>query len=139
MPDDARFDDFTDIDGLLRVPRLASLAATQDGRLVAAIQQADEHGSRMVSSLWELDPAGEREAQRLTWSEKGESAPRFAPDGSLLFASARPDPAGDADEDVPAIWRLPERGEAHVVASAPGGLALAGIADDGTLLATTEA
>ncbi|HET8867830.1 MAG TPA: prolyl oligopeptidase family serine peptidase [Agrococcus sp.] len=138
MPDDARFDDFTDIDGLLRVPRLASLAATQDGRLVAAIQQADEHGSRMVSSLWELDPAGEREAQRLTWSEKGESAPRFAPDGSLLFASARPDPTGDADEDVPAIWRLPERGEAHVVASAPGGLALAGIADDGTLLATTE-
>lgn len=132
------FDDFTDIEGLLRIPRLASLAAGPDGRLVAAIQQADEHGSRMVSSLWELDPSGEREARRLTWSAKGESAPRFAADGSLLFTSARPDPTGSADEDVPAIWRLPERGEAHVVASAPGGLTLVGVADDGSMLATTE-
>ncbi|MCR8669646.1 S9 family peptidase [Agrococcus sp. HG114] len=134
----APFDDFTDIDGLLRVPRLAGLAASRDGRVVAAIAQADEHGSRMVSSLWELDPAGEREPQRLTWSEKGESAPRFAADGSLLFASARPDPTGSADDDVPAIWRLPERGEASVVASAPGGLSLVAVADDGTLLTTTE-
>lgn len=146
MPDDARtastasddFTDFTDIEGLLRVPRLASLAAAPDGRLVAAIQQADAHGSRMVSSLWELDPAGSHEARRLTWSEQGESAPRFAPDGSLLFASARPDPQGGADDDVAAIWRLPLRGEAHVVASAPGGLVLAGVASDGTMLATTE-
>lgn len=132
------FDDFTDIEGLLRIPRLASLASGPNGRLIAAIQQADEHGSRMVSSLWELDPAGEREARRLTWSAKGESAPRFAADGSLLFSSARPDPTGGADEDVPAIWRLPERGEAHVVASAPGGLTLVGVADDGSMLATTE-
>ncbi|GEK79211.1 S9 family peptidase [Agrococcus baldri] len=138
MPDDARFHDFTDIEGLLRVPRLASVAASPGGRAVAAIQQADEHGARMVSSLWELDPTGEREAQRLTWSAKGESAPRFAPDGALLFSSARPDPTGDADDDAAAIWRLPERGEAHVVASAPGGLTLAGVAADGTLLATTE-
>ncbi|WAC66901.1 alpha/beta fold hydrolase [Agrococcus sp. SL85] len=131
------FDDFTDIDGLLRMPRLASLATGPDGRLVAAIAQADEHGARMVSSLWELDPASEAEAQRLTWSAKGESAPRFAPDGSLLFSSARPDPTGGADEDVPAIWRLPERGEARVVASAPGGLSLVAVADDGSMLATT--
>ncbi|ERG64306.1 hypothetical protein L332_07545 [Agrococcus pavilionensis RW1] len=137
--DSARFDDFTDIDGLLRLPRLAGLAASPGGeRLVAAIAQADEHGSRMVSSLWELDPAGERDARRLTWSDKGESAPRFAPDGSLLFSSARPDPTGGADEDVPAIWRLPERGEASVVASALGGLSLVAVADDGSLLATTE-
>lgn len=135
---DERFDDFTDIEGLLRLPRHAGLAASPSGRLVAVIQQSDEHGSRMVPSLWELDPAGEREAQRLTWSEKGESAPRFAPDGSLLFSSARPDPTGTADEDVAAIWRLPEHGEAHVVASAPGGLSLVAVADDGTMLATTE-
>jgi dipeptidyl aminopeptidase/acylaminoacyl peptidase len=137
--DSARFDDFTDIDGLLRLPRLSGLTASPGGeRLVAAIQQADEHGSRMVSSLWELDPAGEQGARRLTWSEKGESAPRFAPDGSLLFSSARPDPTGDVDADAPAIWRLPERGEASVVASAPGGLGLVAVADDGSLLATTE-
>ncbi|GAA2170910.1 prolyl oligopeptidase family serine peptidase [Agrococcus versicolor] len=135
---DASFDDFTDIEGLLRIPRLTALAAGPDGRLVAQIQQADEHGARMRSSLWELDATGEADARRLTWSEQGETAPRFARDGSLLFASARPDPTGEHDDDGAAIWRLPARGEAHVVASAPGGLTLVAVADDGSMLATTQ-
>ncbi len=132
------FSDFTDIETFTRYPRLSSIAVAPGGRIVAAIAQGDEHGSKLVSSLWELSPERETPARRLTFSKKGESAPRFAPDGALLFSSARPDPSGEAPEDTPAIWRLPEHGEAHVVASAPGGIALAGIADDGTILATTS-
>lgn len=132
------FTDFTDIDGFLRIPRLASVAASDDGRVVAAIQEADEPGAKIVSSLWELDPTGEQPARRLTFSAKGESSPRFAPDGSLLFSSSRPDPEGEAEEEVAAIWRLPRTGEAQVVASAPAGLSLLSVAGDGTMLAATS-
>ncbi|WP_087484054.1 alpha/beta fold hydrolase [Brachybacterium massiliense] len=132
------FTDFSDIDAFLRIPRLASVAASRDGRVVAAIQEADEPGAKLVSSLWELDPAGAEPARRLTFSAKGESAPRFAPDGSLLFSSARPDPEGGAEEETSAIWRLPRTGEAQVVASAPGGLSLLAVAEDGRMLAATS-
>lgn len=135
---ETRFEDWTDIEGLLRIPRIAGLAAGPDGRLVAQIQQATDDLSRTPSALWELDATGGAFPRRLTWSAKGESAPRFGPDGSLLFASARPDPTGEHDDDGPAIWRLPVHGEAHVVASAPGGLTLVAVADDGSMLATTQ-
>ena len=128
---------FTDIDAFLRIPRLTAVAAGPDGRAVAAIAECDEHGSKLLSSLWELDPAGEQPARRLTFSAKGESAPVFAPDGSLLFSSARPDPQGEDDDESTAIWRLPARGEASLVATTPGGLSLVAVADDGTILATT--
>ncbi|MBP2408630.1 prolyl oligopeptidase family serine peptidase [Brachybacterium fresconis] len=132
------FSDFCDIDGFLRIPRLTSLAAGPDGRVVAAIQEADEHGAKLVSSLWELDPGGRQPARRLTFSAQGESSPRFAQDGSLLFSSARPDPQGEAEEDTSAIWRLPRTGEAAVVASAPAGLTLLAVAEDGSMLGATS-
>src|SRR5690625_7127418 len=56
-------------------------------------------------------------------------------DGSLLFSSTRPDPEGEADEDQSAIWSLPATGEARVLASAPGGLSVMGLAEDGSVLA----
>src|SRR5699024_11817331 len=107
--------------GFLRIPRLAAIAAGPEGRVVAAIQEADENGSKLVSSLWELEPEGRSPARRLTFCEQGESAARLAPDGSLLFSSARPDPEGVAEEDESAIWRLPATGEGRVVASDEGG------------------
>ncbi|MFD1717531.1 prolyl oligopeptidase family serine peptidase [Georgenia deserti] len=133
------FSDFTDIDAFVRLPRVTSLTAGPDGRLVAAVQQPDDAGARLVSSLWELDPGGMRPARRLTFSEQGESSPVLTRDGDLLFTSARPDPAGEGDdEEEAAIWRLPERGEASVLAAAPGGLAIRAVADDGTVLAATS-
>ncbi|MFC7404499.1 S9 family peptidase [Georgenia alba] len=133
------FTDFTDIDGFVRIPRLTAVTTGPTGRVVAAIQEADEHGSRFVSALWELDPTGGGDARRLTFSEKGESGPVLTRDGSLLFTSARPDPQGsDGEEDVSAIWRLPERGEASVLASTPGGLEILAVADDGAVLAATS-
>ena len=137
-PAAATFTDFSDIDGFLRIPRLASVTASDEGRVVAAIQEADEPGAALISSLWELDPAGEQPARRLTFSAKGESGPRFTPDGSLLFSSSRPDPEGGAEEEVAAIWRLPRTGEAQVVASAAAGLSLLSVAADGTMLAATS-
>lgn len=59
--DSTQFTDFSDVEALLRIPRLTSVAASDDGRVVAAIQEADEPGAKLVSSLWELDPQG-REA-----------------------------------------------------------------------------
>src|SRR5699024_7316615 len=94
-------------------------------------------GSKLLSALWELDPAGQQPARRLTFSATGESNPLFASDGSLLFTSARPDPLGQDEEETAAIWRLPRTGEASVVASTPGGLDLLAVATDGTILAST--
>ncbi|WP_230208085.1 hypothetical protein [Microlunatus sp. Gsoil 973] len=133
------FSDFTDLDAFIHLPRVNGLACGADGRVVAEVFEAAENGSRMAAALWELDPTGEREARRLTFSEKGESSPRFCADGSLYFTSARPDPLGSDDElGVPAIWRLPGHGEASVVASTPGGLGLIAVADNGTVLASTS-
>lgn len=128
--------DLRDVEAFLRVPRVSAIAAGPGGRAVAVVQEADEHLSRLVPSLWELTVGGP--ARRLTVSEKGESSPRFAPDGSLLFTSSRPDPTGDAPEGTTPIWQLPLTGEAQVLAHAPGGLELLDVAGDGTILAATS-
>jgi dipeptidyl aminopeptidase/acylaminoacyl peptidase len=136
-PSDA-FTDFSDPEALLRLPRLAGVTALPGGRVLAAIQEADAHGARTPSALWELDPVGSVPARRLTRSEKGESGPHPAPDGTVLFTSARPDAAGESFEDRAAIWRLPASGEAELVAAAPGGLELLAVAEDGSMLAATS-
>jgi dipeptidyl aminopeptidase/acylaminoacyl peptidase len=116
-------DTFADLAAYAALARLTGLALSTDGtRLVASMQQPDDKGARYTSSLWELDLGG-GEPTRLTRSEKGESAPAFRPDGSLLFISARPDPDADPDsDDEAALWLLPPMGEPRVVASSPGGL-----------------
>lgn len=118
--------DFT-VDCLLGVPRLSSLALSPDGeRLVASVAREADGGKRLSTALYEIDPAGERPPRRLTRSKPGESDARFAPDGSLLFTSARPG-AKDEDNDEkpkPALWLLPERGgEARPLAAPSGGVA----------------
>src|SRR5206468_1206623 len=76
-----------------------------------------------VTSLWELPADGSAPARRLTYSERGESSPAFLPDGSLVFASARPDPTQAADEAAGHLWVLPAgAGEARPVLTVPGGV-----------------
>jgi dipeptidyl aminopeptidase/acylaminoacyl peptidase len=130
---------FADLAQFVALPRVTSLALSLNGdRLVAAIQQPDEKGARYTSALWEIDGHGETPPARLTFSDKGESAPAFLPDGSLLFSSGRPDPDAP-DEESAALWRLPVTGEARVVARAPGGLSgVVVAADKGTVIATSE-
>jgi len=116
---------FSDLDAYVALPRLSGLALSPDGRrLVTVVAGLSPDRTSTVTSLWEVDPAGERPAVRLTRSRAGESSPVFASDGTLLFASARPD-AGDEDPDAEApaaLWALPAGGEARRVASRPGGL-----------------
>jgi len=115
---------FADLDAFAALPRLSGLALSADGtRLVTSVATLSPDATRWVGALWEVDPAGRAPARRLTRSAKGESSPRFAADGTLLFTSARPDPEADADADAPAaLWALPPGGEAHVLGTRPGGV-----------------
>src|SRR5690606_40773197 len=75
-------------------------------------------------------------------SAKGEQHPAFLPDSSLLFTSARPDPATaptEGDDPKPALWHLPAGpGEARVVATRPGGISGVAVARDaGTVVVTS--
>ena len=87
------------------------------------MQTLDPEKKKWQSALWEVDPAGERPARRLTRSAPGESAPAWAPDGSLLFTSARPDPGRQGGRrPEAALWSLPAGGgEARPVLTRPAG------------------
>jgi dipeptidyl aminopeptidase/acylaminoacyl peptidase len=125
------------------LPRLGGLALARDGRLVTSVSTLDAAGKKWVSALWELDPAGGGPARRLTRSAPGESAPVFTPDGTLLFTSARADPAAgpDAGEPTPALWALPPGGgEARLVVTRAGGVsgvAVAAESGDVVVVAST--
>lgn len=130
MTDDNRVFDF---DAFLAIPRLSALRLSPDGeRLVVAVSRAAKDGKKMQSSIWELDPAGDRRPRRLTRSAPGESVGAFTRDGSLLFTSSRPDPEGSSDEDeedadddeeIGRLWVLPAAGgEPGVLASPTGGV-----------------
>jgi dipeptidyl aminopeptidase/acylaminoacyl peptidase len=131
---------FQDLDQYIALPRLGGLALSPDGaRLVVAMNVLDPKRTKYVTSLWEVDPQGQRPARRLTRSAKGESGAAFLPDGSLLFVSARPDPDITDDEPVSALWRLPaDGGEAGVLATRPGGVSGVVVAtDSGTVVVSS--
>ena len=118
---------FHDLDAYVALPRLSGLVLSPDGRrLVTTVSTLNPDRTAYVTALWEIDPAGERPARRLTRSAKGEAAAAFTAGGDLLFTSARPDPDGSGksdDQPKAALWLLPAGGgEARVVAAAPGGL-----------------
>ncbi|WP_200890918.1 S9 family peptidase [Arthrobacter sp. SPG23] len=115
---------FHDIDHYLAIPRVSGLALSPDGkRLVTTVSTLNDKGTEYVTALWELDPAGEKHARRITRSAKGEAGAAFAATGDLYFTSARPDPENPEDHPVSALWQLPaDGGEARVVLSRAGGI-----------------
>jgi dipeptidyl aminopeptidase/acylaminoacyl peptidase len=132
---------FHDLGDFVALPRVAGLRLAPDGTwLAAAVQTLSTDKKKYLTSIWRIDAQG-GPARRLTRSTEGEGSPRFLPDGSLLFTSKRPDPAGakqDPDSgDVAALWLLPAAGgEARVVAALPGGITAAEVARDaGTIVA----
>jgi dipeptidyl aminopeptidase/acylaminoacyl peptidase len=123
-----------DLDTFLRQPRLGGLTLSPDGRrLVVGVSTPAPDGKRFRTALWVVDPRGEAAPRQLTRSTPGESAATFAPDGTLLFVSARPDPDRESDDEpTPALWALPtEGGEARLVFAPPGGVTAIVVADDG--------
>jgi dipeptidyl aminopeptidase/acylaminoacyl peptidase len=106
------------------IPRVAGLRLSPDGRrLVMPVQTLAADGSRFVTSLWEVPADGSAPARRLTYSDRGETSPAFLPDGSLVFASARPDPTQARDEAGGHVWALPAGGgEARPLLAVPGGV-----------------
>ncbi len=116
-----------DLQDYVALPRVTALRLAPDGSwLAAVVQTVGGEPPKYQSSIWRIDATGERPPVRLTRSAEGEASPEFLPDGSLLFASRRPDPqAGkkdaEAGKDKPAVWLLPSvGGEARRVV-APGG------------------
>jgi dipeptidyl aminopeptidase/acylaminoacyl peptidase len=132
-----------DLDSYLALPRVGGLTLSPDGgRLVVSVATVAPDGKRFVTALWELDPSGGRAPRRLTRSAPGESGAAFLPDGSLLFTSARQDPAAKPDpddEERAALWLLPTGGgEARLVASTPAGISGVQVARDaGTVVYAT--
>jgi dipeptidyl aminopeptidase/acylaminoacyl peptidase len=121
------------VEALISLPRLSGLALSNEGaRLVASAARPDAEGKKLVSALYEFDVDGKGAPRRLTRSAPGESGAVFAPDGSLLFTSERPDP--DAKPDGPrgettALWLLPAGGgESRLVAGPPGGVEAVAVA-----------
>jgi len=112
------------LDRFSTIPRVAGLLLSPDGgRLVMPVQTLGPDGTRFVTSLWELPADGSAPARRLTFSERGESSPAFLPDGSLVFASARPDPTRTGDDAGGHVWLLPAGGgEARPLLAVPAGV-----------------
>jgi dipeptidyl aminopeptidase/acylaminoacyl peptidase len=114
------------LDRYFAAPRLSGLRLSPDGRrLVVTVSSRDPEGKRMRRAIWQVDPAGEAAPRRLTSSSPGESYAAFAPDGSLLFTSSRPDPDAkpDPDHEIDALWSLPpDGGEARMLLAPEGGV-----------------
>ncbi|HYA52648.1 MAG TPA: S9 family peptidase, partial [Streptosporangiaceae bacterium] len=129
---------FEDLHSYIAIPRVTGLRLSPDGTwLAATVQQPDPDGKKYSTGIWRIPadggpPSSGPSAQpiRLTQSAEGEDGPAFLPDGSLLFASRRPDPAagsadgldGEQDGAKPALWLLPAAGgDARRIAAPPGG------------------
>ncbi|MFI5844024.1 S9 family peptidase [Catenuloplanes sp. NPDC051500] len=128
---------FADLDAYAGLPRVSGLRLAPDGsRIVVGVATPDPKKNVYVTALWEVDPAGERPARRLTRSRQGESAAGFTPGGDLLFVSARPEPdTADDTEPQAALWSQPAGGgDARVVARPPGGVRGVVVADDGGIV-----
>jgi dipeptidyl aminopeptidase/acylaminoacyl peptidase len=125
---------FDNLDDYLALPRVSGLAVSADGtRVVTTVAELNDKRTEYISAVWDVDPAGERPARRLTRSANGDSSPAFTAGGDLLFVSSRPS-AADADDGKkpPAsLWRLPAGGgEAVEVLSMPGGVSAVRTARD---------
>lgn len=95
---------FHDLDHFIALPRLSGLTVSPDGsRIVATVATLNKKQTAYVSALWQLDPAGEQPARRITRSAKGESGAAFAGNGELYFTSSRPDPDTSEDDEPTAV------------------------------------
>jgi dipeptidyl aminopeptidase/acylaminoacyl peptidase len=125
---------FDNLDDYLALPRVLGLTVSADGsRVVTTVSELNDKRTEYVAAIWELDPAGERAARRLTRGGTGDSSPAFTADGDLLFVSSRPtaDNTADGTSPPPSLWRLPAGGgEAIEALRMPGGVSAVRTARD---------
>ncbi|WP_434995577.1 S9 family peptidase [Arthrobacter sp. Ld5] len=116
---------FSSLDDFVGLPRQSGLVLNAEGtRLVTSLATLNPKKTAYQTALWEIDPAGEQPARRLTRSSAGESGAAFLVSGDLLFTSSRPDPDDADGEKRAALWRLPAAGgEASLVLTRAGGVA----------------
>jgi dipeptidyl aminopeptidase/acylaminoacyl peptidase len=89
---------FDNLDDYLALPRVSGLAVSADGtRVVTTVAELNDKRTEYINAVWDVDPAGERPARRLTRSANGDSSPAFTAGGDLLFVSSRPS-AADTDD-----------------------------------------
>lgn len=104
---------FDNLDDYLALPRVSGLAVSADGsRVATTVAELNDKRTEYITAIWELDPAGQAPARRLTQGATGESSPAFTVGGDLLFLSSRRtgDKADDADKPPASVWRLPAAG-----------------------------
>src|ERR687887_1887465 len=74
---------------LLEVPRVLDPQLSPDGRLVLyVVERADWKANRRIGHLWRINNDGTG-ATQLTYGDRGESSPRWSPDGSRIAFLAR--------------------------------------------------
>jgi dipeptidyl aminopeptidase/acylaminoacyl peptidase len=118
---------FDQLSDYVAIPRVTGLVLAPDGsRLVATVSRLSRDGKKFLTALWDVDPDGRRDAQRLTFAGESDSAPAFLPGGEVLFLSRRPDPEPGTDgspdyADRTGLWLLPATGEARLLAQRSGG------------------
>ncbi len=125
---------FHDLSDFTAFPRVGALRSSRDGsRLVVSVATPNEKQTAYVTSLWQVDPDGERPAFRLTRGAQGESMADFTPGGDLLFIAKRPSPEDD-EASPAALWLLPAAGgEPRIVATHPGGFTAVWVRGDTVL------
>jgi dipeptidyl aminopeptidase/acylaminoacyl peptidase len=78
---------FDNLDDYLALPRVSGLAVSADGsRVVTTVAELNDKRSEYVSAVWEVDPAGERPARRLTAAPTA-SRHRRSPSTATSFSS----------------------------------------------------
>lgn len=111
------------IDDFLTMPRLLSLHALPQGRLVVGVTLPDSDAAKFRTGITEINTAGD--TRQLTVPRNGLSAVGCTPEGDLLLLDRRGDPNDPSagNDTVPALWKLPASGgEARFVAGTPSGV-----------------
>jgi dipeptidyl aminopeptidase/acylaminoacyl peptidase len=140
------------IDDIMALKQVGAPSISPDGRFVTFTMSGWEHpnargdtakGDRHEnrSHVWLVPSDASAPARQLTFSERGESAPQFSPDGSTIaFLSARGSPAPGSEAPRTQIWLLRlDGGEAEQLTTAKEGAGAFAWAPDGRSIAFMSA
>jgi dipeptidyl aminopeptidase/acylaminoacyl peptidase len=112
---------------LIQVPRVLDPQLSPDGGRVLYVQDApDWKANRRVGHIWRIGADGS-DARQLTFGERGESSPRWSPDGRrIAFLTRR------GDDEEPQIYLLEaDGGEARRLTAHPAAVSSIQWAADG--------